>query len=174
MKITKNLLPDSIVELVVEESVENVAKYRNKAIAHLEKNADIKGFRKWTKIPENILIRQYGEEYINKMVIDFAIDGLYRKALTKEKIMPVAQAEINEIVNESPLKFKIHIEVFPTIEIDKKYKPGFFLQNRYFIDCVISNKQVNFPGSDLNDYYITMLIASKINNGINYKWLKLQ
>jgi len=46
MKITKNLLPDSIVELVVEESVENVAKYRNKAIAHLEKNADIKGFRK--------------------------------------------------------------------------------------------------------------------------------
>jgi len=56
------------------------------------------------------------------MVIDFAIDGLYRKALTKEKIMPVAQAEINEIVNESPLKFKIHIEVFPTIEIDKKYK----------------------------------------------------
>jgi virulence factor len=55
------------------------------------------------------------------------------------------------------------------IEIDKKYKPGFFLQNRYFIDCVISNKQVNFPGSDLNDYYKTMLIASKINNGINYK-----
>jgi len=122
MKITKNLLADSIVELVVEESVENVAKYRTKAIAHLEKNADIKGFRKWTKIPENILVRQYGEEYINKMVIDFAIDGLYRKALTKEKIMPVAQAEINEIVSESPLKFKIHIEVFPTIEIDKKYK----------------------------------------------------
>jgi len=56
------------------------------------------------------------------MTIDIAIDDIYRKALTKEKLMPVAQAEIKEIISESPLKFKIHIEVFPTIEIDKKYK----------------------------------------------------
>jgi FKBP-type peptidyl-prolyl cis-trans isomerase (trigger factor) len=56
------------------------------------------------------------------MTIDFAIDGIYRTALSKEKVMPVAQAEIKEIISESPLKFKIHIEVFPNIEIDKKYK----------------------------------------------------
>jgi FKBP-type peptidyl-prolyl cis-trans isomerase (trigger factor) len=56
------------------------------------------------------------------MSIDFAIDGIYREALRKEKIMPVAQAEIKEIISESPLKFKIHIEVFPTIEIDSKYR----------------------------------------------------
>jgi FKBP-type peptidyl-prolyl cis-trans isomerase (trigger factor) len=36
--------------------------------------------------------------------------------------MPVAQGEIKEIISESPLKIKIHIEVFPNIEIDKKYK----------------------------------------------------
>jgi len=122
MKIEKNLLPDSIVELVVEEEAKNVAKYRKQALEHLEKNADIKWFRKWAKIPENILVRQYGDEYINKMSIDFAIDGIYREALRKEKIMPVAQAEIKEIISESPLKFKIHIEVFPTIEIDSKYR----------------------------------------------------
>jgi len=122
MKIEKNLLPNSIVELVVEEDVKNIAKYRKQALEHLEKNADIKGFRKGVKIPENILVRQYGDEYINKMVIDFAIDGIYRAALSKEKIIPVAQAEIKEIISESPLKFKIHIEVFPTIEIDSKYK----------------------------------------------------
>jgi trigger factor len=122
MKIEKNLLPNSIVELVVEEDVKNVAKYRKQALGHLEKNADIKGFRKGVKIPENILVRQYGDEYINRMVIDFAIDGIYRAALRKEKIMPVAQAEIKEIISESPLKFKIHIEIFPAIEIDSKYK----------------------------------------------------
>ncbi|MFK7780379.1 MAG: trigger factor [Candidatus Gracilibacteria bacterium] len=122
MKIEKNLLPNSIVELVVEENINGVVKYRKHALAHLEKNADIKGFRKGAKIPENILVRQYGDEYINKMVIDFAIDGIYRAALSKEKIMPVAQAEIKEILSESPLKFKIHIEVFPAIEIDSKYK----------------------------------------------------
>jgi len=122
MKIEKNLLADSIVELVVEEETKNVAKFRKNALDYLEKNADIKGFRKGVTIPENVLVRKYGEEYINKMTIDFAIDGIYREALKKEKIMPVAQAEIKEIVSESPLKFKIHIEVFPTIEIDSKYK----------------------------------------------------
>jgi FKBP-type peptidyl-prolyl cis-trans isomerase (trigger factor) len=36
--------------------------------------------------------------------------------------MPVAQAEIKEIISQSPLKIKIHIEVFPEIKIDNKYK----------------------------------------------------
>ncbi|MBT3727335.1 trigger factor family protein [bacterium] len=73
-------------------------------------------------MPENILVRQYGEDYINRTVINIAIDGIYHEALRKEKILPVAQAEIKEIISESPLKFVIHIEVFPNIEIDKKYK----------------------------------------------------
>jgi len=47
---------------------------------------------------------------------------MYRESLKKEKIMPVAQAEIKEIISQSPLKIKIHIEIFPEIEIDKKYK----------------------------------------------------
>ena len=122
MKIEKNLLANSIVELIVEEDAKNIAKYRKSAILHIEKTAEIQGFRKWSKIPENVLIRKYGEESINRMTIDFAIDDMYRKALSKEKVMPVAQAEIKEIISESPLKFKIHIEIFPTIEIDKKYK----------------------------------------------------
>lgn len=122
MKIEKKLLENSIVELIVEESTENIAKHRKEAIAHIEKTADIQGFRKWSKIPENVLIRKYGEESIHRMTIDFAIDSMYRSALSKEKIMPVAQGEIKEIISESPLKIKIHIEVYPTIEIDKKYK----------------------------------------------------
>jgi FKBP-type peptidyl-prolyl cis-trans isomerase (trigger factor) len=46
MKIEKNLLPNSIVELVVEEDAKNVAKYRKHALDHLEKHTEIKGFRK--------------------------------------------------------------------------------------------------------------------------------
>ncbi len=36
--------------------------------------------------------------------------------------MPVAQGEIKEIISESPLTIRINVEVFPTIEIDSKYK----------------------------------------------------
>lgn len=122
MKIEKKLLEKSVVELIIEEDAKSVAKYRSKALAHIEKNADIKGFRKGAKIPESVLIRQFGEEYINRATIDFAIDNMYRTALTKEKLLPVAQGEIKEIISESPLKIKVHIEVMPEVEIDEKYK----------------------------------------------------
>jgi len=122
MKIEKKLLPNSIVELIVEEDTENVAKFRKQALKHLEKNADIKGFRKWAKIPELVLIRKFGEEYVNRLTIDFAIDNLYKEALRTEKLIPVAQWEITDIISESPLIIKINIEVLPEVVIDPKYK----------------------------------------------------
>jgi len=42
MKVEKKLLPNSRVELIIEESAENVAKFRKKVIASASKNADIK------------------------------------------------------------------------------------------------------------------------------------
>jgi FKBP-type peptidyl-prolyl cis-trans isomerase (trigger factor) len=56
------------------------------------------------------------------MTVDFAIDDLYKKALMQEKIVPVAQGEIKEIISQSPLKIKMHVEVLPKVEIDDKYK----------------------------------------------------
>jgi len=82
MKIEKNLLPKSIVELIIEEDTKNVAKHRQKAIAHIEKNADIKGFRKGAKIPENIIIRQYGEDHINTIL---SYDNIFRDFSTFSK-----------------------------------------------------------------------------------------
>lgn len=122
MKIEKNLLENSIVELLIEEDSSSIAKNRNKAIAHLEKNADIKGFRKGAKIPEAIIVRQFGEEYITNLTVEFGIDTLYKEALRKEKLIPVAQAEIKEIISQSPLKIRVHIEVLPEVEISDDYK----------------------------------------------------
>jgi FKBP-type peptidyl-prolyl cis-trans isomerase (trigger factor) len=59
MKIEKKLLENSIVELIIEDTTENVAKARKSALAYLEKNAEIKGFRKGAKIPEAMIVRQY-------------------------------------------------------------------------------------------------------------------
>lgn len=122
MKIEKNLLENSIVELLIEEDSSSIAKNRNKAIAHLEKNADIKGFRKGAKIPEAIIVRQFGEEYITNLTVEFGIDVLYKEALRKEKLIPVAQAEIKEIISQSPLKIRVHIEVLPEVKISDDYK----------------------------------------------------
>jgi hypothetical protein len=46
MKIERQNLANSIVELVVEETVDNIAQYRKEVFKDIEKNAEVKGFRK--------------------------------------------------------------------------------------------------------------------------------
>lgn len=122
MKIERKSLPKSVISLTVEESVEAVAKYRESVIAYLSKNAEIKGFRKGAAIPESVIVKNYSEEQILGMTVEQAIDDLFKKALRQEKIVPVAQADIREVVSQSPLKFVVEIEVLPEVTIDEKYK----------------------------------------------------
>jgi FKBP-type peptidyl-prolyl cis-trans isomerase (trigger factor) len=46
MKIERNNLEKSVVELIVEADVKEVAKFRKQAIKYLAENTEIKGFRK--------------------------------------------------------------------------------------------------------------------------------
>jgi len=90
MKIERKNLPKSVVELIIEVPTGDVSKFRKKAIKYLTENADIKGFRKG-HVSEDVIVKNYGEDYISQMTVDFAIDKVYRDALKQEKLMPVAQ-----------------------------------------------------------------------------------
>jgi len=122
MKLEKKILPKSVVELIIEEDTSKLEKFKKKAIDHLGKKTQIKGFRRGAKIPDSLIVRHYGEEYINGYAIEYLIDSVYQEALKKEKLLPVSQAEVKEVLNQNPIKIKIHIEVFPEIEISDKYK----------------------------------------------------
>lgn len=122
MKVEKKILPKSMIELIIEESAENVAKFRGNVIKEAAKHVDIKWFRKGAQIPDDIVVRQVGEEVILQMTIEKAIDGIYRDTLKKEKLIPVSQAEIQDVMSQDPLKVKIQVEVFPKIEIKDAYK----------------------------------------------------
>ncbi len=123
MKIEKKILPWSVIELILEEEdINKIVKYKKTALDNLRKNTKIKWFRQWANIPDNVIIKQYGEDYINSIAVEYAIDFMYQDALKKEKLLPVAQAEILEVMSQNPIKIKLHIEVFPSIEIDNKYK----------------------------------------------------
>lgn len=122
MKSSIKKLEKSIIELTIEESKENIAKYRKKVLTDLRKNADIKGFRKGSDIPEEIIVKHYSEERISAFMVDEALNKLYSQALKENNILPIAQWEIKEIKSQDPLMVVMHIEVFPEIEIDTKYK----------------------------------------------------
>ena len=122
METSIKKLEHSIVELTIEETSENILKYRKKVISHLAKNAEIKGFRKWTNIPEAVILKNYSEEQILAFSIDEALKDLYSKALKDNNIFPISQWEVKEIISQSPLKIVMNVEVFPEVEIKKWYK----------------------------------------------------
>lgn len=122
MKIDIKKLPWSIVEFTLEDEASHVAQHRKHVIEHLRKNADIKGFRKGASIPEAIIVQKYGEEKISAMVVEDAIDHMFREAIRQGNLVPMAQAEITEVVSQNPIIVKMQVEVFPEIKIKAEYK----------------------------------------------------
>ena len=122
MKSEIKKLDNSIVEITIEDTKENIIKHRKKVIEKIRKNADIKWFRPWANIPEEIILKNYNEEQINSMIIDESLNYNYSKALKEHKILPISQWELTEIVSQDPLIIKLQIEIFPEVEVWKEYK----------------------------------------------------
>lgn len=122
MKVEVKKLPKSQVELTIEETAEKVASYREKVLKDAAKNVQVKGFRKGVNIPQDVLIKHIGESSLAQMTIERAIDSVYKDTLRTEKLMPVGQAQITEVVSESPLIVKVMLEVFPEVEVQDSYK----------------------------------------------------
>ena len=118
--ITK--LPNSLVEITIEESAQKVAASRKAVIADAGKHVKVNGFRKGAKVPDELVIRQIGEETLLQMTVEKAIEDSYRNALSENKLMPVSQAEIVEVQSQSPLVVKIRVEVFPEVKVKESYK----------------------------------------------------
>lgn len=122
MKVEVKKLPKSLVELTIEETAEKVASYREKVLKDAAKNVQVKGFRKGATIPQDVLVKHLGEDTLAQMTIERAIDSVYKDTLRTEKLMPVGQAQITEVISESPLIVKVVVEVFPNLEMKDSYK----------------------------------------------------
>ncbi|MDD4151379.1 MAG: trigger factor, partial [Candidatus Gracilibacteria bacterium] len=122
MKVEAKKMAGSIVELILEDDITHVASHRKHVMEYLEKNAEIKGFRKGAKIPEAVIVQKYGEDKINAMIVEDAIDHMFREALKEENLIPMGQAEVIEVISQNPIKVKMKVEIFPSIEIKNDYK----------------------------------------------------
>lgn len=120
MKFEVKKIENSVVEITVEEEVSSLVKYRKKAINQIKKSANVKGFRAGANIPDEIIVKNYGEARISEACVEFAIDDLYRRALQESKVVPVEQGVIKEIISQSPLKFVLAVEVYPEVKISEE------------------------------------------------------
>ncbi len=112
------LNPELTRSIEVEASVEDVAKAFQQVTKRYTKLARIPGFRAG-KVPPSLVKSRFARE-VRQEVLESLVSDRFRKALQEQKMQPVSQPQISELLlaDGAPLKFKATFEVLPEINID--------------------------------------------------------
>jgi trigger factor len=112
------LNPELTRSIEVEASVEDVNKAFQQVTKRYTKLARIPGFRAG-KVPPSLIKSRFAKE-VRQEVLESLVSDRFRKALGEQKIQPVSQPQISELLlaEGAPLKFKATFEVLPEVNID--------------------------------------------------------
>lgn len=118
MKITKNTLPDSKIELASQIEWEKVENYKQKALEIFAQVVEVKGFRKG-QVPVAIVEKEVSEMALFEKMAELAIEAVYLEMLTAEKVDAIGYPEviITKIAKGNPLEFKIVTDVIPSFTL---------------------------------------------------------
>ncbi|OGF31326.1 trigger factor [Candidatus Falkowbacteria bacterium RIFOXYD2_FULL_35_9] len=118
MKITKNLLEKSQVELTIEISQEDLKPYLEKAAIELTEKKPLQGFRPG-KAPYEIVRKQLGEMVILQQASNAIIGETFYQAIEKEKLETVDQPNISivKMAPENPFIYKATVSLLPEIKL---------------------------------------------------------
>ena len=111
-------IPKSQVDLKIEISSEEFNGFIEKAISALEKDLEVKGFRKG-KAPKEIVEKEIGQERILAEAANLAINENYKKAVLEQKLEPISQPEVSilKLARGNPLIFQIKVAILPKIKL---------------------------------------------------------
>lgn len=111
-------LADSEVEIDCEIDADSVACHRAKAIAEVQKEMNLPGFRPG-HVPENILVKQVGDLFIYNEMADIAINEVFPDIIMEAKtnFITMPHIQITKIADKSPVVFKIIGPVIPEIKL---------------------------------------------------------
>ena len=118
MIVEKKQLSPVEVELTIKENSKAFGEYIKKAIDSARTNASIKGFRKGSHIPDDVVLAQVGAQTIQSEALNIFLDKEYQKALRKADVTPSAAGEIQTVVSIDPLEIKLVIETTPVAMLD--------------------------------------------------------
>ena len=99
----------------VEMEAGEIDGYLDIAYNHLVGKIKVPGFRKG-KTPRAVLESHIGKPALLDEALEHLIPEAYQKALTEQKIEPIARPEI-EILQTEPIIFKAIVPVVPTVKI---------------------------------------------------------
>jgi trigger factor len=111
-------LADSEVEIECEIEAETVATHRGKALAKIQKEINLPGFRPG-HVPEAMVVKQVGDLFIYNEMAEMAINDAFAEILTEAKVnfITMPNIQITKIADKSPIEFKIIGPVMPEIKL---------------------------------------------------------
>ena len=116
IKIKK--LPEGEVEIEAEVEAEILKNFREKALASIQKEAALPGFRKG-HVPEKMLIERVGEMHVLEEAAKLALEKIYPTILIHEKIDAIGRPEITitKLALGNNLAFKATTAVLPPFNL---------------------------------------------------------
>lgn len=106
-------------KITVDVPLEKVAAALEKAYSKVQKNAELKGFRKG-HVPKEMLDQYYSRD-IEVETIDELIKATYEEAITKEGAFPVSKPEVTAagaFQKDAPFQYSMTFEVRPEVTIE--------------------------------------------------------
>lgn len=118
MPTTINKLGNSQIEIKGSLPAEALAKFRTKALTHINEHVNIDGFRKG-HVPEDMLVKQVGEVAILEECAEYALAEEYPNILKENNIDAIGRPEIiiTKIAKDIPLEFTIKTAVMPEVTL---------------------------------------------------------
>jgi trigger factor len=120
MKVTKNILPKSQIEFLVEMSYEEFQPSIEKAAQEISEEIKIDGFRPG-KAPLDIVKKKVGEMSILEKAANIAINKSFDKIIEEngkdDKIIGQPAVEITKIAPGNPFEFKVVFSALPKVTL---------------------------------------------------------
>jgi len=109
------------VQLKIKISADEMESIREQQIKVVQKEADIKGFRKG-RAPRQMILTRY-TDVIEKYTVDEALQHGFEKSAKENKVLPFTPPQIKKFDYDDEKNFHLEVEVETYPEIDlKKYK----------------------------------------------------
>ena len=121
MKVDVETLEECKRRLAVEAPLDVVEKAWERAYGRVQKQARLPGFRKG-HVPRSLVKLHFSDD-VRRDVAEHLIPDVYRQAISKAKIDPVNEPDLQDVTLEegAPLSFVAVVEVKPTITFGDDY-----------------------------------------------------
>lgn len=111
---SKKDLPDSEVELSGTIPHDDIAAYRQMALAHIVEHLELPGFRPG-KVPHDMALKKVGEMAVLEEAVELFIKDFYPELIEAHKIDAVGRPDIRvtKLAPQNPVEVVIRAAVYP-------------------------------------------------------------